>query len=108
MVVYLCDRSLHARVDPRILSEMSQSIAPLLYVYALLRGIDLATQGGAAYLFRWREESLLFWFEISLFVIAPILLLSRAKVRNHLDALYRIHQEILYHWPVCRKGRSQR
>jgi len=88
MVVYLCNRSLHARVDPRILSEMSQIIAPMLYVYALLRGIDLVTHGGAAYLFRWREESVLFWLEISLFVIAPIVLLSQGRVRNNLNALY--------------------
>jgi Ni/Fe-hydrogenase subunit HybB-like protein len=73
---------------PRVLSELSQIIAPMLYVYALLRGIDLVTHGGAAYLFKWREESLLFWFEIALFVIAPIFLQSRSKVRNNPNALY--------------------
>jgi Ni/Fe-hydrogenase subunit HybB-like protein len=88
MAVYLCNRSLHARVDPRVLSELSQIIAPMLYVYALLRGIDLVTHGGAGYLFKWREESLLFWFEIALFVIAPVFLLSQSKVRNNPNALY--------------------
>jgi len=88
MVVYLCNRSLNARVDPRVLAEMSQIIAPMLYIYALLRGIDVATHGAAPYLFVWREETLLFWFEVSLFVIAPVLLLSRAKVRNNPNALY--------------------
>jgi Ni/Fe-hydrogenase subunit HybB-like protein len=88
MAVYLCNRSLNARVDPRLLSEMSQIIAPMLYIYALLRGIDLATHGAAGYLFRWREESLLFWFEIGLFVLAPVFLLSQTKVRNSPNALY--------------------
>ena len=88
MAVYLCNRSLNARVDPRVLSELSQIIAPMLYVYALLRGIDLATHGGAAYLFKWREESLLFWFEIGMFVIAPVFLLSLPKVRNNPNTLY--------------------
>jgi Ni/Fe-hydrogenase subunit HybB-like protein len=88
MAVYLCNRSLRARVDPRVLSELSQIIAPMLYVYALLRGIDLVTHGGAAHLFRWREESLLFWFEIAMFVIAPVFLLSQSKVRNNPNALY--------------------
>jgi Ni/Fe-hydrogenase subunit HybB-like protein len=88
MAVYLCNRSLNARVDPRVLSELSQIIAPMLYIYALLRGIDLATHGGAAYLWAWREETLLFWFEIALLVIAPVLLLSRVKVRNNPNALY--------------------
>jgi Ni/Fe-hydrogenase subunit HybB-like protein len=60
----------------------------MLYVYALLRGIDLVTHGGAVHLFRWREESLLFWFEIAMFVIAPVFLLSQSKVRNNPNALY--------------------
>lgn len=88
MAVYLCNRSLNSRVDPRVLSEMSQVIAPMLYIYALLRGIDVATHGAAPYLWMWREESLLFWFEIALFVTAPIILLSRATVRNNPSALY--------------------
>ena len=88
MAVYLCNRSLNARVDPRLLSEMSQIIAPMLYVYALLRGIDVATHGGAFYLWMWREETALFWCEMALFVIAPVLLLSRAKIRNNPNALY--------------------
>lgn len=88
MAVYLCNRSLNARVDPRLLSEMSQIIAPMLYVYALLRGIDLATHGAAGYLFQWREETLLFWFEIALFVLLPVSLLSQPRVRNNPNALY--------------------
>jgi Ni/Fe-hydrogenase subunit HybB-like protein len=88
MAIYLCNRSLNARVDPRLLSEMSQIIAPMLYIYALLRGIDLATHGAAGYLFQWREETLLFWFEIALFVLAPVFLLSQSKVRNNPNALY--------------------
>jgi Ni/Fe-hydrogenase subunit HybB-like protein len=88
MAVFLCNRSLNARVDSGVLAEMSQIIAPLLYVYAILRGVDLFTHGGAAYLWMWREETLLFWLEIGLFVIAPILLLSRAKVRHNPQSLY--------------------
>ena len=60
----------------------------MLYVYARLRGIDLVTHGGAVHLFRWREESLLFWFEIAMFVIASVFLLSHSKVRNNPNALY--------------------
>ncbi len=88
MAVFLCNRSLNARVDSSVLAEMSQIIAPLLYVYAILRGVDLFTHGAAPYLWMWREETLLFWLEIGLFVIAPILLLSRAKVRHNPQSLY--------------------
>jgi Ni/Fe-hydrogenase subunit HybB-like protein len=88
MVVYLCNRSLNAQVDPRILTEMSQVIAPLLYVYALFRGIDLFTHGGVASLWHWREESLLFLLEIGLLVVAPIILLSQEKIRSNPKHLY--------------------
>jgi len=88
MAVYLCNRSLNARADPAILTEMSQVIPPMLYVYAILRGIDLYTHGAAPYLFRWREETGLFWLEIGLFVVAPIFLLSRHRVRNNPQSLY--------------------
>jgi len=88
MAVYLCNRSLNARVDPAILTEMSQVIPPMLYVYAILRGIDLYTHGAAPYLFQWREETGLFWLEIGLFVVAPIFLLSRHRVRNNPQSLY--------------------
>lgn len=88
MAVYLSMRSLHARVNPNILTEMSQVIAPLLYVYALFRGIDLFTHGGSSYLWMWREETLLFWLEIGLFVVAPIILLSWDKIRSDPQYLY--------------------
>jgi len=88
MVVFLCNRSLNTRVDPGILTEMSQVIAPLLYIYAMLRGIDLFTHGGASYLWMWREETFLFWLEIGLFVLAPIVLLSRQSVRGNPQSLY--------------------
>ena len=88
MAVTLCNRSLNARVDPRILTEMSQVIPPMLYVYAILRGIDLYTHGAASYLFAWREETGLFWLEIGLFVIAPIILLSRQSIRSNPQSLY--------------------
>jgi len=88
MAVFLCNRSLNARVDYDVLAEMSQIIAPLLYVYAVLRGVDLFTHGAASYLWLWREETLLFWLEIGLFVIAPVILLSRSRVRHNPQALY--------------------
>jgi Ni/Fe-hydrogenase subunit HybB-like protein len=88
MALYLCVRSLNVRLDVNILSEVSRVIAPLLLIYALFRGVDLATHGGSAYLFTWREETGLFWLEIGLFVVAPVLLLSWAKVQRSPQYLY--------------------
>jgi Ni/Fe-hydrogenase subunit HybB-like protein len=88
MAIYLCVRSLNARVDLQILSEVSRVIAPMLIIYGLFRAVDLATHGGARYLFMWREETWSFWLEIGLFILAPVLLLSWDKVRNDPQRLY--------------------
>jgi Ni/Fe-hydrogenase subunit HybB-like protein len=76
------------RVDLSILSDVSRVIAPMLLIYALFRGVDLLTHGGSLYLWKWREETLSFWLEIGLFVLAPVVLLSRERVRNHPQNLY--------------------
>jgi Ni/Fe-hydrogenase subunit HybB-like protein len=88
MALYLCVRSLNVRIDTTILSELSQVIAPMLALYGIFRGVDLATHGALPYLFKWREETLSFWVEIGLFVLAPLVLLSLEKVRNHPQFLY--------------------
>ncbi len=88
MAVYLSIRSLNARVDVRILSEVSRVIAPMLVIYGVFRAVDLFTHGGSQYMWTWREETWSFWLEIGLLVLAPILLLSWEKVRNNPQYLY--------------------
>jgi Ni/Fe-hydrogenase subunit HybB-like protein len=88
IAIYLSVRSLNAQVDLRILSEVSRVITPMLILYALFRGVDLYTHGGWKFLWMWREETLSFWLEIGLFVIAPAVLLSWEKVKNNPLYLY--------------------
>jgi Ni/Fe-hydrogenase subunit HybB-like protein len=88
MALYLCVRSLNVRIDLTILSDVSRVIAPLLALWGLFRGVDLITHDATPYLFLWREETLSFWLEIILLVIAPVILLSRDKVRRNPQYLY--------------------
>jgi Ni/Fe-hydrogenase subunit HybB-like protein len=88
IAMYLSMRSLNARIDVRLLSDTSRVMAPLLLLYGLFRGVDLVTHGALPRLWMWREETALFWTEIVLFVIAPILLLTRDKIRNQPQYLY--------------------
>jgi Ni/Fe-hydrogenase subunit HybB-like protein len=88
MALYLSARSLNARFDISILGEISRLMAPLLAVYALFRGVDLVTHGALRYMFRWRSETGLFWLEIALFVLIPLVLLSSEQVRNNPQRLY--------------------
>ena len=88
MAIYLCVRSLNARVDMAILSDVSRVIAPLLAMYGIFRAVDLISRGATPYLWMWREETLLFWLEIALLVVVPLVLLNRENVRNNPMHLY--------------------
>jgi Ni/Fe-hydrogenase subunit HybB-like protein len=88
MAIYLSVRSLNAKVDMGILSEFSRVMAPMLALWGLFRFVDLFTHDSTPYLFVWREETWSFWLEIGLFVIAPVFLLTREKIRNNPQSLY--------------------
>jgi Ni/Fe-hydrogenase subunit HybB-like protein len=88
MAIYLCVRSLNARVDMQITSEVSRVIAPLLAVYGVFRAVDLINRDALPYLCMWREATLSFWLEIALLVVAPLVLLNMEKVRNTPQYLY--------------------
>ena len=88
MAIYLCVRSLNARVDMNILSDVSRVMAPLLAIYGVFRAVDLINRDAIQYLWMWREETGLFWLEIALLVIAPLVLLNQEKVRNNPQNLY--------------------
>lgn len=88
MAIYLCARSLNARVDMSILTDVSRVIAPLLAIYGVFRAVDLINRDAIQYLFMWREETGLFWLEIALLVIVPLALLNLQKVRENPMYLY--------------------
>jgi len=88
MALYLSVRSLNVKLDPNVMGEVSRVIAPLLALYGIFRAVDLAKNGALPYLWMWREETLSFWLEIALFVIAPLVLLNLPKVRNNPQNLY--------------------
>jgi len=88
MALHLSVRSLNVKLNPAILSETSKIIAPLLALYGIFRAVDLSKNGSLPYLWMWREETLSFWVEIGLFVVAPLILLHLPKARNNPQSLY--------------------
>ena len=88
MAIFLCVRSLNVRVNMNILSDVSRVIAPMLAIYGILRAVDLVNRGATQYLWMWREETGLFWLEIALLVVAPLVLLNLEKVRTTPQYLY--------------------
>ncbi len=88
MAIYLCVRSLNVRVDLSILSDVSKVIAPLLAMWGVFRFVDLISRDATRYLWMWREETGLFWLEIALLVVIPVILLNRPRVRENPQYLY--------------------
>jgi len=81
-------RSLNVKVDMGILGDVSKVIAPLLAIWGVFRFVDLISRDAIQYLWMWREETLLFWLEIALLVIVPLILLNQQKVRQNPQYLY--------------------
>jgi len=88
MAIYLCVRSLNVRVDMSILSDVSKVIGPLLAMWGVFRFVDLISRDATPYLWMWREETGLFWLEIALLVVIPLILLNRPRVRENPQYLY--------------------
>ena len=71
-----------------ILQELGRVLVVVLCVYGILRYEDLLHRGVLRLLLRPGYEMYLFWLEISLGVIFPLLLLSQKKVRTTAPGLY--------------------
>jgi Ni/Fe-hydrogenase subunit HybB-like protein len=71
-----------------ILQELGRVLVVVLAVLAILRFEDLLHRGVLALLFNRSYEMYLFWLELLLSLIAPLLLLSRRRVRQTAGGLY--------------------
>jgi Ni/Fe-hydrogenase subunit HybB-like protein len=71
-----------------ILQELGRVLVVVLCVYGILRYEDLLHRGVLKLLLRPGYEMYLFWLEISLSLIFPLLLLAQKKVRTTASGLY--------------------
>jgi len=71
-----------------VLQELGRVLLVVLGVYGILRLEDLANRGALKLAFRPGYEMYLFWLEISLAIILPLILLSQRKVRTSPNGLY--------------------
>jgi Ni/Fe-hydrogenase subunit HybB-like protein len=71
-----------------ILQELGRVLVVVLLVYGILRLEDLLHRGMLKPAFQPGYEMYLFWLEIALSLILPLLLLSQAKVRSTAGGLY--------------------
>ena len=71
-----------------ILQELGRALLVVLSVYAVLRFEDLLHRGALRMLAHATYEATLFWLELVLAIIAPIMLLSQRRIRNSAGGLY--------------------
>ncbi len=88
IALYLCMRSLDVKIDGSILQDFSRLIPPMLLLFGLFRFTDIIRQHATEYLFLARPETLYFWLEIALFIVAPIVLFKMKTLNDKPIGLY--------------------
>ena len=71
-----------------VLQELGRVLVVVLWLYAILRFEDLAHRGVLSLMVRPGYEMYLFWLELTLALILPLILLSQRKVRSSPTGLY--------------------
>ncbi|HVI77416.1 MAG TPA: Ni/Fe-hydrogenase cytochrome b subunit [Candidatus Acidoferrum sp.] len=71
-----------------VLQELGRVLLVVLGVYGILRFEDLANRGALKLAFHPGYEMYLFWLEIALAIILPLILLAQPRVRTSANGLY--------------------
>jgi Ni/Fe-hydrogenase subunit HybB-like protein len=85
---HLSFRAFGHRLKDDVLADIGRVLLVVLVIYALLKAYDFYGRGVWSTFFIPRMETWLFWLEILIGVIAPIVLLSIRKVRLSTQGLY--------------------
>ncbi len=91
MVIFessLSARIFHRGLEMKILDEIARIAVVLLSVYLVMRIMDGYYRDIFSLLFVPRIETYLYWFEIGVGVIAPMILLAQARVRRSKNGLF--------------------
>ena len=76
------------KLDIDVLSGLAKAIPYILGIYLLLKVIDLAAVGEIGLIFSAYPQNLLWWGEIIIGVILPIILFSMHGVRQNRNAVF--------------------
>jgi Ni/Fe-hydrogenase subunit HybB-like protein len=85
---YLSARAFRRGLEVELLSDIGRICVVALSVYGTMKVLDLTYRSGWGLLLQPRQETW-FWFaEVAIGVLAPVLLLSRRKVRENPNGLF--------------------
>ncbi len=85
---FLSYRAYHREIEMHILSRLGKVNAVALAVYLVLRVEDMINYHLGAYLLTFNLEGLLYWAEIIVGVITPIIMLAIPKIRASKQGLF--------------------
>jgi Ni/Fe-hydrogenase subunit HybB-like protein len=83
----LSSRYFHRGLETHLLEKLAKAIPVVLTIYALVKFGELAVAGDFQYLFTSGWMSVMFWLEIIIGVIIPIILFSIKRVRQSENGL---------------------
>jgi len=81
-------RAFKREIEVGLLGSLARAVPYILGLYAILKLVDLAVAGELNLLFAARVETVLFWIEIAVGVIAPILLFAQPQTRRSASRMF--------------------
>lgn len=85
---YLSNRAFKKKLERDLLSELGRIAVVVLAVLLVLKIQDLNMRHAFQYLFQRTQEAVLFWIEVTLGIVIPMVLLMFRKVRKHNFGLF--------------------
>ncbi len=85
---YLSNRAFRKELERPIITDLGRAMMVSLIFLAVLRGQDLIGRGGLPYMFQATTEAGLFWLEIGLGIIIPVILVAIPKIRAHPQGMF--------------------
>ncbi len=85
---FMSSRAFNKGLEMDLLDDIARVSVVMLAVYLTMKIADLSTRSAFGLLLLPRTETYLYWLEIGLGVVAPLLLLSLAKVRRSRQGLF--------------------
>jgi len=85
---FMSARAFKKGLETNLLSEIARVSVVMLAVYLTMKIADLSTRGMFPLLIEPRTETYLYWLEMTVGVLAPLLLFSFEKIRNNRKGLF--------------------
>lgn len=85
---YLSKRAFGKELERHIVTDLGRAMMVVLLFLATLRLQDLIARDAIPYMFQPTPEAGLFWLEISLQILIPVLLIAIPRIRKHPQGIY--------------------